>query len=328
MKYIPEKMTYKEYEEGYTVRHIADTVGFMYLFMLVIQIVWEFVILKYLLSAGISLTTIQKYMSEPAILLTANVLLTAIIFTVPFVALCGRERQKPSTLIHYGAPKKETFLPLVAMCSGLCMVANVASSIITQILSSFGIEGSNPLQTLPEGIWGIALVVISVSLAPAFLEEFAHRGIVFGITRKLGEGFAIFASSIFFAIMHMNISQIPFTFMIGMVLGFAYVKSESIWTTVVIHAINNLISVIFTFVLDGISTNISQLVFLTVIAFSAVVCLAGAIFYTKNGGNFALCASDMELSAKKKFVWFIKSPTVITSIVATALLMLAEMVAL
>ncbi len=321
MKYIPEKMTYKEYEESYTVRHIADTVGFMYLFVLAIQLVWEFVILKWLLAAGISLTTIQKYLSDPAISLTVNVLITAIMFTVPFIALCGRERQKPSTLIHYGSPKKGTFLPLVALGSGLCMVANAAASIITEILNLFGIEGKNTLENLPEGVFGMALTVIAVSLAPAVLEEFSCRGIVFGVARKLGEGFAIFVSAIFFSIMHMNANQIPFAFMAGIVLAFVYVKSESIWTAVAVHAINNLLSVILSIAMDGVSSKISQLIYLTVIAVAAAVSLAAFSFYTKNGGNFVLCASNMELSSKKKFIWFIKSPTVIVSIVASLAIM-------
>ena len=323
MKYIPNKMTYKEYEESYTVRHIADTVGFMFIFMLAVQIVWEFASLKLLMLVGVSFTKIQEYTKDPAVLLAINVLVTAVMFTVPFIALCSRERQRPTTLIHYGAPKKRTFLPLVALGSALCMVSNAASSIISQILEQFGITGHNNLENLPQGPLGLVLTIITMSLAPAFLEEFAFRGIVFGITRRLGEGFAIFASAICFSIMHMNMSQIPFAFLAGLIIGFVYVKSESIWTAVTVHAINNLLSIILNALSRGLNTKLDQLLTLAVIAASAVITLGSFLAYTKNGGDFSLCASDMELSNKKKAGQFLKSPTVIISIIATVLMMVA-----
>ena len=322
MKYIPEKMTYKEYEESYTVRHIADTVGFMYLFMLILQFVWVIPFYKILLSLGVSLTKFGEYLSDPAIMLVLNVLLTAVIFTVPFITLCSRERKKPSEIIHYGAPKCRTFLPLVALGSSLCMLSNAASSVITQILEQIGIKGSNVLDEVPSGLWGFALCVFAVSFAPAVLEEFAFRGVVLGLVRKTGEGFAIFVSAIAFSLMHLNITQIPFAFFAGLIIGFVYVKSQSIWTAMAVHAINNLISICLDFGLDMVSKKIGDYISLGVIAASAVVALVSLLAFIKRGGNFKLCPSDYEISTKRKIGSFMKSPTVIVSIAATVILLI------
>lgn len=322
MKYIPEKMTYKEYEESYTVRHIADTVGFMYLFMLILQFIWVFPIYKIIFSLGISLTNFDKYLNDPAIMLVVNVLLTAVIFTVPFITLCSRERQKPSAIIHYGAPKGRTFLPLVALGSSLCMLSNAAASILTQILEKIGIKGSNVLDEVPQGLWGFALCVVAVSFAPAILEEFAFRGVVLGLVRKTGEGFAIFVSAVMFSLMHLNITQIPFAFFAGLIIGFVYLKSHSIWTAVAVHAISNFISICLDFGLDMVSKRMGDYISLGIIAASAVVALVSLLSYTKRGGNFKLCACGYEISTKKKIGSFLKSPTIIVSLSATVILLL------
>lgn len=322
MKYIPEKMTYKEYEESYTVRHIADTVGFMYLFMLILQYIWVFPIYKIIFSLGISLTNFDKYLNDPAIKLVVKVLLTAVIFTVPFITLCSRERQKPSAIIHYGAPKGRTFLPLVALGSSLCMLSNAATSILTQILEKIGIKGSNALDEVPQGLWGFALCVVALSFAPAILEEFAFRGVVLGLVRKTGEGFAIFVSAVMFSLMHLNIAQIPFAFFAGLIIGFVYLKSHSIWTAVAVHAISNFISICLNFGLDMVSKRMGDYISLGIIAASAVVALVSLLSYTKRGGNFKLCNSDYEISTKKKIGSFLKSPTIIVSLFATVILLL------
>ncbi len=324
MKYIPEKMTYKEYEQSKTVRHIADTVGFMYIFMLVLQFVWEFPVLKLLMSFGLSLKSIQQYLLNPAIMLAVNVLLSAVIFLVPFITLCTRERQKPSQIIHFGAPENNTFLPLVALGSGLCMAANALSSIITQILEQFGIKGKDVLEDMPQGWWGVALCVVAVSLAPAFLEEFAFRGVVFGTARRAGEGFAIFVSAIMFSLMHLNISQIPFAFFAGIIIGFVYVKSQSIWTAMAVHAINNLISLALGYALDRVSQSTGDFISYVVIAASCIVSLLAFFVYSKRGGNFKLHSSDIELKTKNKALCFLKSPTIIVSIIATVIILIVS----
>lgn len=322
MNYIPEKMTYKEYEESYTVRHIADTVGFMYLFMLILQLVWLFPFYKIIFSLGISLKNFDEYLSDPAIMLVVNVLLTAVVFTVPFITLCSRERQKPSAIIHYGAPKRRTFLPLVALGSSLCMLSNAASSVVTQILEKIGIENKNVFDELPQGLWGFALCVVAISFAPAVLEEFAFRGVVLGLVRKTGEGFAIFVSAVLFGMMHLNISQIPFGFFAGLIIGFVYVKSQSIWTAMAVHAINNFISVCLDFGLDMVSKRTGDYISLGIIAASAVVALLSLLAFIKRGGNFKLCPSDYELSTKEKIGSFMKSPTIIVSFAVTVILLL------
>lgn len=72
------------------------------------------------------------------------------------------------------------------------------------------------------------------------------RGVVMQPLRKYGDWFAILTSAFVFALMHGNLVQAPFAFIAGIGLGYAVIASGSLWTGILIHLLNNSISVIQT----------------------------------------------------------------------------------
>lgn len=97
----------------------------------------------------------------------------------------------------------------------------------------------------PSGVLETLIYVINFAVAPALFEEFAFRCVILQPLRKYGDWFAIVATSFCFAILHGNMVQIPFAFIVGIALSYFCIKTKSIWTSVTIHFLNNLISVIF-----------------------------------------------------------------------------------
>ena len=47
-----------------------------------------------------------------------------------------------------------------------------------------------------------------------------------------------------FGLMHGNLRQVPFAFIVGLVLGLLYVITDNIWLPIVVHFCNNAISVL------------------------------------------------------------------------------------
>ena len=84
------------------------------------------------------------------------------------------------------------------------------------------------------GIYFVILVI-----APAILEEFCLRGIVCGRLAKYNRWAAVIFSAVLFSLMHMTVGQIPFAFLAGVLLGYVYLRAGSIWSCVMIHAVNN-----------------------------------------------------------------------------------------
>ena len=115
----------------------------------------------------------------------------------------------------------------------------------------------------------IVLMFFTVAVVPAFVEEFLFRGLVLSNLLPYGRTTAIFASALLFGVMHQNVEQLLYATVAGLVLGFLYVKTKSIWICILLHFVNNFISVLQTV----LSKRLSEFTANTVIAV-----LQGAIF--------------------------------------------------
>ena len=89
------------------------------------------------------------------------------------------------------------------------------------------------------------MLVVSSCVVPALVEEFLFRGVILRSLMRFGTGFAIVASSLLFALMHGNISQIVFAFPLGLLFAYLIVRTGNLWITIAIHFINNLLSSLY-----------------------------------------------------------------------------------
>ncbi len=96
----------------------------------------------------------------------------------------------------------------------------------------------------PEGYFSVCM------LAP-LMEEIVFRGAMIRALKntfasmKNGEWIAISISALLFALAHLNPAQIPHAFVVGLLLGWLFVKTGSIVPGVIVHWINNSISYVF-----------------------------------------------------------------------------------
>ena len=128
---------------------------------------------------------------------------------------------------------------------GGCYLANTITSYLTIIASAFGIESftMNAMSDLAtQNPAPAVLQILGYAVFPALFEEFAYRGVVLQSLRRYGDWFAIFMSALLFGLLHGNIVQIPFAFMVGILLGWCTVVSGTMWVGIAIHFGNNLLS--------------------------------------------------------------------------------------
>jgi uncharacterized protein len=89
------------------------------------------------------------------------------------------------------------------------------------------------------GFWG-ALFKVSI-LAP-IVEESLFRGIIMhGFMRNYKNWYSILISAMMFSIYHLNPWQMPYTFFLGLLLGWLMVRSKSLIVCIIAHSLNNLI---------------------------------------------------------------------------------------
>ena len=130
----------------------------------------------------------------------------------------------------------------LAVGMGCAMFANIATSILGMRLESLGIPQSSAPSPVPTGAASILLFFIVFSVIPAIMEKLAFHGVVLGLLRKFGDGFAVLVSAGLFGLMHGNLVQLPFAFIVGLVLGYLVVRTNSLLPAIVVHFANNFYS--------------------------------------------------------------------------------------
>lgn len=168
--------------------------------------------------------------------ITGNLLVSQMIILCPalITLVFGKEKLKACDL-GFRKVRISTLL-LVALYTLLCMpLVTVVNAISMLFVDNTVVAMSNEILELP---FVVALVLIAV-FGP-FCEELVFRGFVFNGYKKDGNTLgAVLLSAIVFGFMHMNFNQAGYAFVIGIALAFAYVATDSIWSSVVMHFIIN-----------------------------------------------------------------------------------------
>lgn len=136
-------------------------------------------------------------------------------------------------------PIKEYFNILI-LGIGITILLLFLSSILTKLIPSYN-EVANQLATSR----GSALqLIITIALIPIY-EEIFYRGIIFGYLRKnFNIIVAIVVQALVFGVMHLNLVQGIYTFILGIVLALIYMYSESILGNITVHIIFNLLGIL------------------------------------------------------------------------------------
>ena len=93
--------------------------------------------------------------------------------------------------------------------------------------------------------------IFTTAILPAFCEEFLHRGILLQGTKHTGFTRAIMISSIMFGLIHLNITQVFYAAILGMIMGYASVIAKNIWPAIIMHFMNNFMSITNSFLIDN-----------------------------------------------------------------------------
>lgn len=217
----------------------------------------------------------NRYLNDPLFALAVGMVNTSFSVFVPFfiVYLVMRRLKIITDLPLSGAYDPMNAVLLVFVGMGGCYLANIVTSYLTMLASAFGIE-SMAMQMMPEfneaEPVSTVLQILGYAILPALFEEFAYRGVVLQSLRRYGDWFAILISALLFGILHGNIVQIPFAFLVGLLLGYVTVVSGTMWVGIAIHFGNNMLSVL---------QSVLQAKFGEQAAYSAVAGMMSTLFF-------------------------------------------------
>jgi membrane protease YdiL (CAAX protease family) len=98
---------------------------------------------------------------------------------------------------------------------------------------------------LTAGIGGLLINLLVMAILPAFGEEFVFRGILMKwFSKSMGVHAAIFLSAFLFSAIHIQFLGFFPRFFMGLLLGYVFYWSGSLWASILLHFLNNAMTVV------------------------------------------------------------------------------------
>lgn len=216
-------------------------------------------------------------------------LLSVVAVLLPFYFAYVHLKQKNIIFgLELGTPHNtKEFLFLIPIGVMICLIGSALTGIFSTLVDSwFNITFEQPTDySNYTTASGIIFSFLQSAIIPAFVEEFAIRGVVLQSLRRFGDKFAIIMSALVFALMHGNMVQIPFAFIAGIAFGYIVIKTGTLWSSIIIHFINNSIAVSAMIATDNLATTQANIV-LAVMNLSVYIIGAICLFaYIKRYGK-------------------------------------------
>ena len=181
------------------------------------------------------------------------------------------------------------------ICAILVIVVTLTTSVIADSIITLLPPMPERLEKLLEGITqgNFLTNFLCVSIFAPFFEEWLCRGMIlrgllnYEHKNKQGESvrgikpvWAIVISAAIFAIIHFNPWQAIAAFMLGMLFGYVYYRTGSIWLTMLMHFANNTFALLLSRV-DKLqeADNLSQMLPAPLFWALLVFCIAFAVYF-------------------------------------------------
>ena len=132
-----------------------------------------------------------------------------------------------------------TFFKLLTVFLSAQLFAQLFSVALEWLLNLMGLSATAALEAAAITSTGFSMFLYITILGP-ISEELLFRGFLLRMLKPWGKQTAILVSALIFGLFHGNIIQIPFAFLVGLVLGYVTVEYSILWA-IVLHIFNNLV---------------------------------------------------------------------------------------
>lgn len=133
------------------------------------------------------------------------------------------------------------FVHYLILSIGLLFLFNIVGTYLNYLISL--VKGSQAGNIVEQSLTSYSIpqaFLLTVISAPIG-EELLFRKCIFRAVGCYGEKAFLFTSASLFMLMHGNVIQYPYAFAVGLVFGWVYLRTGSIWYSIFLHAIVNFV---------------------------------------------------------------------------------------
>ena len=141
---------------------------------------------------------------------------------------------------------------------------------------------------IPDSPLELVLALLALVILPAIAEELLFRGLVVRSYEKWGTRSAIVISAVFFSILHLDIINVVATLLMGILLAYVVVKTDSILSGILLHFANNLTATIVKLIISNTKDVHAETLFL--------ICIVAIVLF------FFLLSKFGRLNIKSKYI--------------------------
>ena len=207
------------------IRRSYSIAGFMVLIVVAIQMV-------------ITSLPLALFPDANPFMLVLFPLILCYVIVLPILWLIVKKSEKPELM-----PEKHRIPPgkLAVWFLAFFGVSRLIMMITILIQGAILGEGyMDPVTTLQ--LESPEMMFFTVAFVAPVAEELIYRGLLYRLLAPYGGKFFILVSSLLFALFHMNITQIPFAFVLGLFFGYIMYRTGNVLIPMLMHFITNLIS--------------------------------------------------------------------------------------
>lgn len=267
----------------------------------------------------------NQVLASSHVIMLVNVLSSAICLFVPFllfVLLCRVPLNIAFPLHRFSA---SLCIPCVFVALAVSVIGVTSSNLISAMLSMLNLQPHTdlymPTQPVAMVLFGIQLCVIT-----PIIEEFVFRGMIFQSMRRFGDSFALVLSAILFALFHGNLVQAPNAFLMGLVIGYFVLYSGSLWVGVIIHAVNNAMSLALDLLCAVLPEEYQSLFLLSVFALYLVAGIAALLVLVRKYPNMFMFIRSTTFSTERiKYRVAFSSLTMVFALILLVALIIQNM---
>lgn len=226
----------------------------------------------------------NQVLASANIIQLVNILSSSICLFVPFflfVLLCRVPLRIAFPLRAFSAT---LCVPCVFVALAVSVIGVTSSNLISAMLSILNLQPHTDLY-MPDNAAAMLLFAVQLCIVTPLLEEFVFRGMIFQSMRRFGDSFALVLSAILFAMFHGNLVQAPNAFLMGLVIGYFVLYSGSLWVGVIIHAVNNTLSLMLDLISTLLPEEYQALFLLSVFALYLIAGIAGLLVLVRKYPN-------------------------------------------
>ena len=189
------------------------------------QFILIFLLSYYYVSNGNDVNLFNDYLSTKQIYVA---LIVAIIFIPLLINDYKKYKKQINTKINY--------FYLIILGVILSLMYNVFAYYLNFALKTSLFDNNS----------NVAITLLSTGILGPIIEELMFRGIIYNeLKSKYSNMKSILITTIFFAIIHINIIQILYALIIGFILIFVYEKYNNIKAPIILHMASNITTTLF-----------------------------------------------------------------------------------